>query len=106
QGVKSGAAGGIGSSGGEPVEQAELERRGEVEDVVPDRDAATRSAARRGEHAQRQVLDRKVGVLIGRGDPTAPRGGMGLVDHGLIFITLHLKNPACSALRALPALAA
>src|SRR5262249_26221792 len=74
QRVERRAAGSLGGSRGEPVEQAELERRGEVEGVVPDRDAATGSAARRGEHTERQVLDREVGVLIGRGDPAAPRG--------------------------------
>jgi len=68
------AASGLGGSRGEPLEQAELERRGEVEDVVPNRNAAAGGAARRCEHAERQVLNRKVGMLIGRGDPAAPRG--------------------------------
>src|SRR5262249_52821111 len=70
---------------GEPIEQAELERGGEVENLVADRDAAAGSASRRREHAERQILDRKVGVRIGGGDPAAPRRGMSLIDHGLIF---------------------
>jgi hypothetical protein len=74
QRVERRAASGLGGSRGEPVEQAEFERRGEIEDVVPDRNAAAGSAARRDEHAEGQVLDRKVGVLIGRGDPAASRG--------------------------------
>jgi hypothetical protein len=73
QRVEGRAASGLGGPPGEPIEQAELERGGEVEDLVPDRDAAAGSAFRRREYAQRQVLDRKVGVLIGRGDPAAPR---------------------------------
>src|SRR5262249_2649848 len=74
QRVERRAVSGLGGYRRQPLEQAERERCGEVEDVVPDRHAAAGGAARRGEHAQRQVLDRKVGVLIGRGDPTAPRG--------------------------------
>ena len=73
QRVEGCAASGLGGPRGESIEQAELERGGEVEDLVPDRDAAAGSALRRREDAQRQVLDRKVGVLIGRGDPAAPR---------------------------------
>ena len=49
---------------GGAVEQAEFERRGEVEDVVPDRNAAAGGAARRCEHAERQVLDREVGMRV------------------------------------------
>src|SRR5262247_2557372 len=74
QRVERRAASGLGGARRHPIEQAELERRREIEDVVPDRDAAAGSAAWRGEHAERQVLDRKVGVLMGRGDPAAPRG--------------------------------
>ena len=66
---------------GAAVEQAEFQRRGKVEDVIADRDAAARAAARRREHAQRQVLDREVDVMVRRGDPTAPPGCMGLIDH-------------------------
>src|SRR5262245_56118565 len=74
QRVERRAGSGLGGACRLPIEQAELERRGEIEDVVPDRDAAAGSAARRAEHAERQVLDREVGVLMGRGDPAAPRG--------------------------------
>jgi hypothetical protein len=73
QRVERRAASGLRGSRGEPIEQAKLERGGEVENLVADRDAAAGSASRRREHAQRQVLDRKVDVLIGRGDPAAPR---------------------------------
>src|SRR5262245_48454809 len=44
QRVERRAASGLGGSRGESIEQAELERGGEVEDLVPDRDAAAGSA--------------------------------------------------------------
>src|SRR5262249_56214954 len=88
--VEGRATSGLGGARRYPIEQAEFERRGEIEDIVPDRDAAAGDAARRGEHAERQVLDRKVGVLMGRGEPAAPRGGMGLVDPGFVFFPLPL----------------
>jgi hypothetical protein len=54
------------------VEQSEFERRGEIEDVVPDGDAAAGRAIGWREHAERQVLDRKVGVMVRRGNPASP----------------------------------
>src|SRR5215472_10050165 len=47
------ATSGLGGARRYPIEQAEFERRGEIEDIVPDRDAAAGDAARRGEHAER-----------------------------------------------------
>ena len=56
------------------IEQPEFKCRGEIEDVVADGDAAARACAARREHAERQVLDRKVGVLVRRSDPASPPG--------------------------------
>ena len=63
------------------LEQPEFECGGEIEDVVADGDAAARDAAGRREHAERQVLDRKVGVMVRRGDPASPPWRMGIIDH-------------------------
>ena len=58
--------------GSETVEQSEFERRGEIKDVVPDGDAATGRAAGWREHAEREVLDREVGMMVRRGNPASP----------------------------------
>ncbi len=75
------AARGLGGEPGVALEQARLGGGSEVENLVPDRDAAARALARRAEHAERQVLDREIRVRIGRGDPTAPRRGVRVVGH-------------------------
>ena len=59
---------------GGTVEQAGVQRRGEIEYVVADRHSAAGPFAWTSEHAVRQVLDGEVGVTVGRGDPAAPRG--------------------------------
>jgi len=66
---------------GKAAEEAKLQRRREIEDFVPDRDTAARSAARRREHAKRQVLDREFGMLVRRGDPAASLGAVRIIDH-------------------------
>ena len=81
--------------GGSAVEQAELERGREIEDLVADRDAAARRASRRREHAERQVLDREVGMIVGRGDPAAPPRPMGVVDHGCLLPGLKCLRRPC-----------
>src|SRR4029453_8987630 len=82
QGIERGAGGGLRGLRGEAVEQLKLERGCKIENVVADRDAAACGAAGWGEHAERQVLDREVGVPVRRGDPGAPLRSVSLVDHG------------------------
>src|SRR5262249_49332587 len=74
QRVERPAGSGLGGARRQAFEQAEFECRGEIEDLIADGEAAAGGATRHAEYAERQVLDRKVGVPIGRGDPTAPRG--------------------------------
>ncbi len=81
QRVERGAGGGARGVGGEAGEQPELERRREVEDLVTDGDAAARRSAGRSEHAERQVLDREVGMPLGRGHPAAAARLVRVVDH-------------------------
>jgi hypothetical protein len=81
--------------GGSAVEQAELERGREIEDLVADCDAAAGRASRRREHAERQVLDREVGVVVCRGDPAAPPRPMGVVDHGCLLPGLKCLRRPC-----------
>src|SRR5229473_691259 len=69
-----------------PGEQPGLVRSAQVEDHVADRDAAARlrarrGAARRAEHPERKVLQRKLRVPVGRGHPALACAIMGLVDH-------------------------
>jgi hypothetical protein len=66
------------------VQQHGLMQGAQVEDVVPDRDPATRRARKRREHAEGQVLDRKVIVALGGSDPAPQLGVMGRVEvwHG------------------------
>src|SRR5262249_42458229 len=68
------AGGTLSGAGGQAFEQAEFEPRGKIEDLIPDGDATAGGATRHAKYADRQVLDRKVGVPVGGGDPTAPRG--------------------------------
>ena len=85
---------------------ARLERRGEIEDLVADRDAAAGRAAGRREHAERQVLDREVGVPVGRGDPAcAPSGRRSVVELSMpagsrLSTAFWLDRSACAALPA------
>ncbi len=81
QWIERGAGRRFGGLGSGAVEQAMLQRRDDVEDLVSDGDAAARGAAGRREHPEWQVLDREVSVLVGRGDPAAPPRCMGVVDH-------------------------
>ena len=60
--------------------QPRFECRAEIEDHVADRDPAARRAACRAEDAERQILYRKLGMPIRRGNPTAAPRIMGLVD--------------------------
>jgi hypothetical protein len=46
---------------------------GEVENVVADGDASTLFAVRRGEDAEREILDWKIGVLVGVRYPALQR---------------------------------
>ena len=67
-------------------EQPGVVRRAQVENLVADRDAAARPRIRHGatgraEHPEGQVLQRKLGVPVGRGDPALARAIMGFVDH-------------------------
>ena len=75
--------------------QPRFQRRAEIEDHVADRDpAARRTAPRRAEHPERQVLDRKFAVAVGRGDPALPLWIMGFVDPA------HRPSPRIRALTA------
>ncbi len=74
QRIKRRAGSGFGGARSNPLEEAEFERRGKIEDLVPDCTAASCGTARRSEHPERQVLDRKIRMPIGRCDPTAPHG--------------------------------
>src|SRR5262249_18889760 len=76
----------FGGLGGEPIEQAKLQRRREIEDVIADRDAAPDATVGRGAHAQWEVLGRKRGVRVSEGEPAALRRGMGGVDHLELFL--------------------
>ncbi len=71
-------------------EQPRFERRGEIEDHIADCDAATLRSARRAEAPERQVLDWKLAVCLGRGDPAFPLCIVGFVDPA------HRPSPACS----------
>jgi hypothetical protein len=84
-----------GRPGGEPRLVRQQRRRGaEVEDHVPDRHAAARRAApRRGEHAERQVLDREVGMSVGGVDPAPQRRVVGRV-HGHRFPVKLFGSPS------------
>src|SRR5579871_6842400 len=62
--------------------QPRFERSGDVKDHIADRDAAAGRAAGRAEHSERQVLDRKLAVAIGRSHPAVPADVVGLVDGG------------------------
>ncbi len=55
---------------------------GQIEHALANGDADALLAPRRRKHAQRQVLDRKFSVAIGRGDPACQAGLMGVVDLG------------------------
>ena len=58
-----------------PVNRPAACARGQVEDHVADRHAARGAcAARRREHAERQVLEREVRVAVGRGHPAPELG--------------------------------
>jgi len=66
--------------------QPGLKRGAQVENHVADRDPAARLRIRHGcpgraEHPERQVLQRKLGMAVGRGDPALARAIMGFVDH-------------------------
>ena len=60
-----------------PSSRPVASRAGRSRIIVADRDPAPRRAARRAEDAQRQVLDREVGVTLGRGNPAAAARGRG-----------------------------
>ncbi len=86
QRVEAGAGGRLGRGRGGPGEQPGLACRAQVENRVADRDAAARQSIRHGaagraEHPEGQVLQRKLGVPVGRGDPALARAIMGFVDH-------------------------
>ncbi len=63
-------------------QQARGVRRGEVEDVVADRDAGPARPAGRREHAERQVLDREVRVPVGPRHAAADARVVGVVEIG------------------------
>jgi hypothetical protein len=63
------------------VEQPGLGQPTQVENAVADRDPDARLLAAGREHAQRQILNREVGMAIGAVDPAGPRGVVGFVGH-------------------------
>lgn len=66
-----------------PVEQRgqEVGDSPQVENVVADRDAGSRIRASWRENAERQVLDRKVGMFLGTFDPAGAGRIMRLINH-------------------------
>jgi hypothetical protein len=62
--------------GGGAVEHADIEAGFEIEDGFADGDTAARQLALAAEHAERQVLHRKVGMAARRRDPA---GALGIV---------------------------
>lgn len=83
EGVQRAAAGGFGGFAGGTLEQPGGQRRVQVEDRVADGHAATRAQAGTAEDAQRQVLQGKVGMPIGGGDPATSGGWL---VHGVISV--------------------
>ncbi len=65
------------------LEQARVVERAQIEDHVPDRDAAPWRPGERAEHAQGQVLDREIRVAVGRGYPGAQAGVVGVIHRHL-----------------------
>ena len=55
--------------------------------------------ARRAEHAEGQVLQRELGMAVGRGDPAPPRAIMGFVEH-VGFLPFSANSSAASASRS------
>ena len=68
-----------GFGGAQRVALEQVERGAEIDDLVADRDPAAWRAAV-GENAERQVLQRKLGMPIGAGDTAGGGGGVGLVE--------------------------
>ncbi len=99
QRVQRRAGSGLRGLRGKAGEEAELQRRREIEDVVADGDAAARRAARRREHAERQVLDREVGMLVRRDDPAASLGAVRGIDH---VRTVRARDTVCRASHGCP----
>lgn len=60
--------------------KSRCERRRNIENHVPDRDPAPRRPARGAENPERQVLDRKLAMVIGRGDPALAPRVVGFID--------------------------
>jgi hypothetical protein len=64
------------------VEQARFGQPAQVEDPVPDRAADARPRAVDRENAEREVLDRKIGMAVGACFPARAGRIMGFVDAG------------------------
>ncbi len=82
QGIERFAGSGAGGVQRIAFEQGRGGQRAEVEDHVPDGDAAPGSFIAAREDAEGQVLDRKIAVAVRAFDPGAQSAVMGFVDRG------------------------
>jgi len=64
-----------------PCKQPRFEARFQIEDHIADRDPAARRPTGWAEDPKRQILNRKLGMAAGRGDPAFAPRIMGFVDH-------------------------
>jgi len=84
-------------------EHARLAGHLEVEDVVPDRDAAARPLPCLAVDAERQVLDREIRMAVGAFDPAPALHVMGCVDHPLIALDRSSKGRTARRISFAPA---